>query len=248
MSGERIRGIYLLPNLFTTCALFAGFYAIIAANDARFHDAAVAVLVAMILDGVDGRVARLTNTQSEFGAEYDSFSDLIAFGLAPALVVYHWSLVSLNDLGPGWAKLGWLAAFFYTAMTAMRLARFNVQHDDEEVDNRYFSGLPSPTAAALVIGFMWFTFDNKVDGESVRWLTFLVVLISGALMMSDVKYHSFKEIDFMRKVHALWIPALVICLTALAFYPPAVLFLGALIYTASGPAQILYDKLKSRKG
>ncbi len=245
MSGERIRGIYLLPNLFTTCALFAGFYAIIAANDARFHDAAVAVLIAMILDGVDGRVARLTNTQSEFGAEYDSFSDLIAFGLAPALVVYQWSLVGLNDLGPGWAKLGWLAAFFYTAMTAMRLARFNVIDDD--VSNRFFHGVPSPMAAALVIGFMWINFDNKINGEDVRWLCLLVVVISGALMMSDIKYYSFKDIDFMRKVPAFWIPALVLGMTLLTFNPPAVLFFGALIYTASGPASHLYRKVKSRK-
>jgi len=246
MNGERIRGIYLLPNLFTTCALFAGFYAIIAANDGRFHDAAVAVLIAMILDGLDGRIARLTNTQSEFGAEYDSFSDLIAFGLAPAMVMYQWSLVSLNDLGPGWAKIGWLAAFIYTAMTAMRLARFNV--DTDESDNRYFYGLPSPTAAALVIGFMWISFDTGVEGHSVRWLSFLLVVISGILMMSDIRYYSFKDIDFMRKVPAFWIPVFVIFVATLAFNPPAVLFYGALTYTLSGPAFVLYRERQRRKG
>lgn len=245
MEKEKIKGIYLLPNLFTTCALFGGFYAIIAANDGRFHEAAVAILIAMILDGVDGRVARLTNTQSEFGAEYDSFSDLVAFGIAPALVLYHWSLTSINDVGPGWAKLGWIAAFFYTAMAAMRLARFNVK--TEEPGNKYFYGVPSPTAAALVTGFMWINFDNGVSGESVRWLAFLIIMGSGALMMSDIRYLSFKDIDFMRKVPAFWMSAVVLFMVMLAFNPPVVLFFGALAYTASGPLYALYRRGKSRK-
>jgi len=227
MEPEKIRGIYLLPNLFTTCALFAGFYAIIAANDGRFHEAAVAILIAMILDGVDGRVARLTNTQSEFGAEYDSFSDLVAFGIAPALVLYHWSLIHINDIGPGWAKPGWIAAFFFIA-------------------NKYFYGVPSPTAAALVTGFLWINFDNGVSGESVRWLAFLIIMSAGALMMSDIRYYSFKDIDFMRKVPAFWMPAVVLFLVLLVLNPPAVLFIGALVYTASGPLYTLYRRGKSR--
>ena len=244
MEPEKIRGIYLLPNLFTTCALFAGFYAIIAANDGRFHEAAVAILIAMILDGVDGRVARLTNTQSEFGAEYDSFSDLVAFGIAPALVLYHWSLIHINDIGPGWAKPGWIAAFFFIAMAAMRLARFNVK--TEEAGNKYFYGVPSPTAAALVTGFLWINFDNGVSGESVRWLAFLIIMSAGALMMSDIRYYSFKDIDFMRKVPAFWMPAVVLFLVLLVLNPPAVLFIGALVYTASGPLYTLYRRGRSR--
>ena len=229
---ERRRGIYLLPNLFTTAAMFAGFYAIIAAQNGRFHAAAIAVFIAMILDGVDGRVARLTNTQTEFGSEYDSLADLISFGLAPALVMYQWALVYINDVGPGWAKLGWLAAFFYTATAAMRLARFNVKTETE--DKKFFHGLPSPTAAALMIGLVWMSHDMEIKGETLRWLAFFLTMAVGALMVTNVPFFTFKEIDFRHKVPYFWGSLVLLVLILLAFDPPKTLFFVALIYTLSG--------------
>ncbi len=230
--SERRRGIFLLPNLFTTAAMFAGFYAIIAAQNNRFHAAAVAVFISMILDGIDGRVARLTNTQTEFGAEYDSLADLVSFGLAPALVMYQWALIHINDVGPGWAKLGWLAAFFYTATAAMRLARFNVK--TENADPKYFQGVPSPTAAALMIGLVWMSHDLGLSGESLRWLAFVLTISAGALMVSNVPYFTFKEIDFRHRVPYFWGALIVVVLILLAFDPPKTLFFGFLIYTLSG--------------
>src|SRR5246500_958075 len=158
----RRRGIYLLPNLFTTAALFAGFYAIVQAMNGRFDHAAIAIFVAMVLDGLDGRVARLTKTQSAFGAEYDSLSDMVSFGAAPALVVYEWSL-------RGMGKLGWIAAFVYCAGAALRLARFNT--NIEVVDKRFFQGLPSPSAAALVAGFILLMVDQEVSGIELKWVS-----------------------------------------------------------------------------
>ena len=166
----RRRGIYLLPNLFTTAALFAGFYAIVQAMNGRFDQAAIAIFVAMVLDSLDGRVARLTKTQSAFGAEYDSLSDMVSFGAAPALIVYEWSL-------RGMGKLGWIAAFVYVAGAALRLARFNTML--EVADKRYFQGLPSPAAAALVAGFVWIVDDNAIDPESVRWVAWAVTVFAG---------------------------------------------------------------------
>ena len=238
----RSRGIYLLPNLFTTAAMFAGFYAIIAAQTGRFHAASVAIFIAMILDTVDGRVARMTNTQSEFGAQYDSLADLLSFGIAPALIMYQWSLVYLNDTAPGWAKLGWLAAFFYTAAAAMRLARYNAH--TEEADKRYFIGLPSPTAAALVVGMVWIWHDLGVAGEALRVPAFFITLIAAALMISNIPYLTFKELDYKRKVPFLGALAVVLILILLSFDPPKVLFTGFLIYTLSGPAQYILERRK----
>src|SRR5246500_695547 len=158
----RRRGIYLLPNLFTLAALFAGFYAIVQAMNQRFDQSAIAIFVAMVLDGLDGRVARLTRTQSAFGAEYDSLSDMVSFGVAPALVVYEWSL-------KGMGKLGWVAAFVYCVGAALRLARFNTQL--EVADKRYFQGLPSPSAAALVAGFILLMVDQEVSGIELKWVS-----------------------------------------------------------------------------
>jgi CDP-diacylglycerol--serine O-phosphatidyltransferase len=244
-TSERRRGIYLLPNLFTTAAMFAGFYAIIAAQTDRFHAAALAVFIAMILDGVDGRVARLTKTQTPFGAEYDSLSDLIAFGLAPALVMYQWSLIHINDVGPGWAKLGWLAAFFYTATAAMRLARFNVKQST--ADKRFFQGVPSPTAAALMIGLVWMNYDLGVSGETLRWLAFVLTIAAGALMVSNVPYFSFKQIDFTHRVPYFWGALGVLVLALLAFDPPKTLFFGFLAYTLSGPLLALLRWRRRRR-
>lgn len=221
----RRRGIYLLPNAFTTAALFAGFYAIVQAMNDRFEHAAVAIFIALILDGLDGRVARLTQTQSEFGAEYDSLSDMVSFCVAPALVIYVWAL-------QGMGKLGWFAAFIFCAAGAMRLARFNT--NIEVVDKRYFQGLPSPTAAALVAGFVWLMIDLQVDSVQVRWYAAALTVFAGLSMVSNVPFYSFKDLN-MRKS----IPFIAVFLIALFFvlifsYPPGVLFGLFLIYTLSG--------------
>ncbi|HSC48123.1 MAG TPA: phosphatidylcholine/phosphatidylserine synthase, partial [Gammaproteobacteria bacterium] len=163
--GPRRRGIYLLPNLFTTGGLFAGFYAIVAAIAGHFEPAAVAVFAAMIMDGLDGRIARLTHTESAFGKEYDSLSDMVSFGLAPALVMYEWSLRGMVDYGGAWGKVGWMGAFFSATCAAQRLARFNVRHGT--VDKRYFQGLPSPAAAGLIAGAVWFCVNLDIPGQAV---------------------------------------------------------------------------------
>lgn len=230
---KRSRGIYLLPNLFTTAAMFGGFYAIVAAQSGHFHKAAIAIFIAMLLDGVDGRVARMSNTQTEFGAQYDSLADLVSFGLAPALVMYQYALVNLNHVALGWAKLGWLAAFFYTAAAAMRLARFNTRLGS--ADKRYFEGLPSPTAAALVAGLVWIGTDAGIAGEDIKLFAFLITIAAGALMVSSVIYFSFKEVDFKHKVSFFGALGVILAIILLSFDPPTVLFFGFLIYTLSGP-------------
>jgi CDP-diacylglycerol---serine O-phosphatidyltransferase len=221
----RKRGIYLLPNLFTTGALFAGFYAIVQAMNGKFEFAAVAIFIAMVLDGLDGRVARLTHTQSEFGAEYDSLSDMVSFGVAPSLVVYEWALKGLG-------KWGWFAAFIYCAATALRLARFNTNID--VVDKRYFQGLPSPAAAALIAGFVWVIHDYDFSGESVRWYACALTIFAGLSMVSNLPFYSFKDFNMRKSV-----PFVVIFLAALFFifissYPPGVLFGLFMCYALSG--------------
>ena len=221
----RRRGIYLLPNLFTTAALFAGFYAIVQAMNSRFEYAAVAIFIAMVLDGLDGRVARLTHTQSEFGADYDSLSDMVSFGVAPSLLMYEWAF---RDLG----KLGWFAAFIYCAGTALRLARFNT--NVEVVDKRFFQGLPSPAAAALIAGFVWVMLDNHFTGQELRWVAVVLTVFAGLSMVSNLPFYSFKSFNMRKSV-----PFIVIFLFALFFilifsYPPGVLFLLFLGYALSG--------------
>ncbi len=223
----RRRGIYLLPNLFTTAALFAGFYAIVQAMNLMFAQAAIAILVAMVLDGLDGRVARLTRTQSAFGAEYDSLSDMVSFGVAPALVMYEWAL---KELG----RIGWVAAFVYCVGAALRLARFNTNLG--VVDKRFFQGLPSPAAAALVAGFVWLASDNKipVSEYGMPWLATLLTVYAGITMVSNVPFYSFKDINLRRSV-----PFAVILLIALGFVlvsvdPPIVGFLLFVGYGVSG--------------
>jgi CDP-diacylglycerol--serine O-phosphatidyltransferase len=233
------RGIYLLPNLFTTAALFAGFYAVVAAMAGRFEAAAVAVFVAMLLDGVDGRVARLTHTQSAFGAEYDSLSDMVSFGVAPALVAYEWSLHALG-------KLGWLAAFVYTAAAALRLARFNTQIG--VADKRYFQGLPSPSAAAIVAGMVWAATDQGLAGESVRYGAFALTLVAGVLMVSNVRYHSFKGFDLRGKVPFVAALVVVLVFVLISVHPPHTLFAGFLVYAASGPILTLVQLRRRRAG
>jgi CDP-diacylglycerol--serine O-phosphatidyltransferase len=221
----RKRGIYLLPNLFTTGALFAGFYAIVQAMNNRFEFAAVGIFIAMVLDGLDGRVARLTHTQSEFGAEYDSLSDMVSFGVAPALVVYEWALKGLG-------KWGWFAAFIYCAATALRLARFNT--NIEVVDKRYFQGLPSPAAAALIAGFVWVMHDFDFSGESVSWYAAALAVFAGLSMVSNLPFYSFKDFNMRKSVPFLVIFLVAIFLIFVSSYPPGVLFGLFMCYALSG--------------
>jgi len=223
---RRHRGIYLLPNLFTTGALFAGFYSIVAAMGGRFEAAAVAIFVAMIMDGLDGRVARLTHTQSDFGVQYDSLSDMVAFGLAPALVIYEWSLFSFG-------KVGWLGAFIFTAGAALRLARFNTQAGIG--DKSYFQGLPSPPAAALIWGMVWVMTDYGVSGTEINFLALPLTIAGGVLMVSNVRYRSFKDLDLRDKVPFVAMLMVVLVLVFVSIDPPIVLFSMALVYAASGP-------------
>jgi CDP-diacylglycerol---serine O-phosphatidyltransferase len=229
--NTRRRGIYLLPNLFTTSALFGGFYAIIAAINGRYEAAAIAMFVAMVLDGMDGRIARMTNTQSDFGVQYDSLSDLVSFGLAPSLVMYQWSLYGLG-------KLGWLAAFIYAAATALRLARFNTQAAVD--DKQFFQGLPSPAAAALIAGFIWLGDANDLyDGTNLLWITFPLTITAGLLMVSNVRYHSFKQFDLKGRVPFIYILMIVLILVLIALRPSIVLFVLAFTYALSGPVMTL---------
>lgn len=223
---KRRRGIYLLPNLFTTAALFAGFYAIVSAMDDHFERAAIAVFVAMILDGLDGRVARMTNTQSEFGAQYDSLSDMVSFGLAPSLVMYQWAL-------QGMGKLGWIAAFIYAAGAALRLARFNTQLGI--ADKRFFQGLASPAAAAIVTGMVWVGHDTGMRGEDVRWIAFALTVSAGLLMVSNFRYYSFKDINLRGKVPFVAILAIVLIFVLYSLDTPTMLFMTFLLYAISGP-------------
>ena len=225
----RRRGIYLLPNLFTTAALFAGFYAIVQAMNQRFEIAAVAIYIAMVLDGLDGRIARLTRTQSEFGAEYDSLSDMVSFGAAPALVIYEWSLKGLG-------KMGWVAAFVYCAGAALRLARFNTNID--VVDKRWFQGLPSPMGAALVAGLVWIMNDLGFGGETwLAWLSWAVTMFAGITMVTNVPFYSFKDINLKKSVPFWAVLAIVGALTVIATKPAVVLFLLVVAYSISGYVQ-----------
>ncbi len=242
---QRRRGIYLLPNLFTTAALFAGFYAIVAAMNGRFEQASVAVFIAMILDSLDGRVARLTNTQSEFGAEYDSLADMVSFGVAPALVMYVWSLSSLVEHGWQWGKLGWLGAFIYVAAAALRLARFNTRASS--TDKRYFQGLPSPSAAAVVVGMVWACFNFGIKGPDVAWIALTLTIIAGVLMVSKVSYYSFKDIDFRNRVPFVAMLIVVLIFVIASIDTPKAVFGGFMIYMLSGPLISVVRRVRKRR-
>lgn len=230
--GARRRGIYLLPNLFTTAALFAGFYAVIAAMGGRFAAAAVAIFIAMILDGLDGRVARLTNTASDFGKEYDSLSDMVSFGVAPALVMYQWGFQGLAEYGWLWAKLGWIGAFYYTGCAALRLARFNTRI--AVVDKRFFQGLPSPSAAAVIAGSVWLGTSLGIDGGTLAIPAFALTIVVASLMVSNIGYYSFKDFSLTRRVRFTTVLPVLLIFVAVAINPPLVLFLVFLLYSASG--------------
>ncbi|MGC1855113.1 MAG: CDP-diacylglycerol--serine O-phosphatidyltransferase [Candidatus Aquirickettsiella sp.] len=239
--GERLayrrRGIYLLPNLFTIAGLFAGFYAIVTAMEGYFNYAAIAIFVAMIMDFFDGRVARLTNTQSAFGAELDSLSDMVSFGVAPALVIYSWSLEGLG-------KLGWLAAFIFAAAGALRLARFNTQV--LVADKRYFQGLPIPAAAGVLASMVWLCVDSEILGDIVSMMTAILAIIIAILMVSNVRYYSFKEIDLKGRVPFVAILLVVLVFVGISLDPPKILFLIFFCYALSGPVLTLRALYKAR--
>ena len=233
----RKRGVYLLPNLFSTGALFAGFYAIVGAMHQRYEIAAIAVFIAMILDSMDGRIARLTNTQSAFGAEYDSLSDMVSFGLAPALLMYQWSLSSLG-------KAGWLAAFVYTAFAGLRLARFNTQV--ATADKANFQGLPSPAAAALVAGMVCVADIYGLHGRDIGVLSFIITLAAAFLMVSNIRYRSFKDLDLRGRVPFMAALLVMLGFVLISIDPPQILFGIALIYAISGPVLTISELRKRR--
>ncbi len=234
------RGIYLLPNLFTAASLFAGFYAIVQAMNGKYEHAAVAIFLAMVMDGLDGRVARLTNTQSAFGAEFDSLADMVSFGVAPALVLYVWALQPMG-------KLGWIAAFIYCACAALRLARFNTNLDDS--DKRFFQGLPSPAAASLMAGLVYVCFDNGVAGDTIytdwfkmKWVAWVITVFAGLSMISNLRFYSGKDINLRESVPFLFIFAFVMMMALISYSPAEVLFVGALMYSISGYVTTFMEK------
>ncbi len=231
-------GIYLLPNLLTTASLFAAFYSIVASLKAQYDVAVIAIFIGMITDGLDGRIARMTNTESAFGAEYDSLSDMVTFGVAPALLLYSWSL---HQFG----KLGWLVAFVYTAAVALRLARFNTQV--ETSDKRYFQGLNCTFAGALVSSFVGVCQQQDWSFQVVSILSGCIAITSAVLMVSNVRYYSFKELDFKGKVPFLYVLVIVMVFVAVAANPAAMVFLGTGVYALSGPFQTLFVLNRMRK-
>lgn len=235
---KRRKGIYILPNLFTLAALFGGFYAVVMAMNQRFDMAAAGVFVAMVLDSLDGRVARMTNTQSAFGEQMDSLSDMVSFGAAPALIAYEWSLKGLG-------RWGWIAAFVYCACAALRLARFNV--NTGVVDKRYFQGLPSPAAAALVAGFIWLMTDYGVKPYDVTWVMFAVALYAGLTMVTNVPFYSFKDIQMKKSVPFAVIVLIALGIAVINIDPPVVLFAIFVVYGLSGYAVYGWRKAKGQR-
>jgi CDP-diacylglycerol---serine O-phosphatidyltransferase len=237
----RRKGIYILPNLFTLAALFAGFYAIVMAMNGRFEQAAIGIFSAAVLDSLDGRVARMTNTQSAFGEQMDSLSDMVSFGAAPALIVYEWALKGLG-------RWGWIAAFVYCAGAALRLARFNTNIGI--VDKRFFQGLPSPAAAALIIGFIWVMDDaGWMEASKIEWLawcTFALTLYAGLTMVTNVPFYSFKDVSFKHTVPFIVIVAIALGIAIINIHPPVVLFGLFAVYGLSGYVVYVYKKTKGR--
>lgn len=220
------RGIFLLPNLLTTAGLFSGFFAVVSSMNGHFISASVAIFIAMIFDGLDGRVARMTNTQSEFGAEYDSMADMVSFGIAPGLVAYNWALSSFG-------KFGWLAAFVFVACAALRLARFNTQVG--VADKRYFQGLASPAAAGVIASIVWVGSEYQINGQDYGYLIGIITILSGLLMVSNFRYNSFKEVDWKGRVNFVVVLLIVLAFVIIASSPENVLLLIFALYACSGP-------------
>lgn len=234
---QRIRGIYLLPNLFTTAGIFAGFFAIVAGMHNHYDTAAIALFIAMIMDFLDGRVARLTNTQSDFGKEYDSLSDMVSFGLTPALLVYKWALEGLGTLG-------WLVAFLFVAAVALRLARFNTQVT--KVDKKYFQGLSCTASAGVVASMVWFGGFLPKEGIFYQSVVAAVIFILAMLMVSNIRYHSFKDFDPRGRITFMMLLVVVLLFAGIALDPPTVLFIIFGLYALSGPVFTLWN-LRQRK-
>lgn len=237
-SQKRVRGIYILPNLFTMAGMFAGFYAIIAAMHGIYEDAVIAIFIAGIFDSLDGRVARLTHSQTEFGAQLDSMSDMLCFGVAPSLVMYSWSLGALG-------KVGWLAAFLYAACTALRLARFNTQL--AHPDKRYFQGLATPAAAGFIVSIIWVAVTFHISGQQVALPMSIIAVIVALLKVSTFRYRSFKDLDLRNRVPFMVILALVLVLVLVATNPPIVLCVIGFLYVISGPIGSLLAMQKRRR-
>jgi len=238
------KGVFLLPNALTTGAMFAGFYSIIAGINGHYIAAAIAVMIAGLLDGLDGRVARMTNTQSDFGVQYDSLSDLISFGLAPALLAFNWSLASLKDISPLAGKLGWLAAFLFVACAALRLARFNTQAGSQ--DKSYFQGLASPAAAGTLVATIWFFADQGISGESVRWVLWVATVVLALLMFSRVRYFSGKSWPRGDRIPTGFLFMVVLVFVLLAVDPPSVLMIMGWVYVLSGVVMTVLGRQKSK--
>ncbi len=230
---RRKRGIFLLPNLFTTAVLFSGFYAIVAATDGNFDRAGIAIFIAMVCDGLDGRIARWTHTQSDFGQEYDSLSDMVAFGIGPAVVAYQWGVFRISEYGALWGRLGWLATFFYAVCAALRLARFNARA--ATASKRYFEGLPSPSAAAVLAGFVWMMADMQLEGLYALVLAFLVALTAGALMVSRFAYLSGKDFDENKRIPFAFMMLVPVGFIVVGLSPAEMLFGLFGLYALSGP-------------
>jgi CDP-diacylglycerol--serine O-phosphatidyltransferase len=243
---RRHKGVYLLPNALTTGAMFAGFFSIISGINGHYSAAVIAVIVAGFLDGLDGRVARLTNTQSEFGVQYDSLSDMISFGLAPSLLAFNWSLASMSELGPFAGKLGWLAAFLFAACAALRLARFNTQV--AVADKGYFQGLASPAAAGTLVATIWFFVSKDVpgDNEFVRWLIWFETIALGLLMFSRVRYFSGKTWPRGDRVPLVTLLLVVLIVVLLALDTPTVLMVIGLIYVVTGLVMTIVQRQQHR--
>jgi len=243
-SQARRRGVYWLPNLLTTGALFAGFYAVVAAVDLRFEYAGIAVFIAMCFDSLDGRVARWTNTASPFGKEYDSLSDMVSFGVAPAIVTYQWGVARIAEYGPLWRRIGWLVCFFYAAAAALRLARFNSRSATQ--DKNYFEGLPSPAAAAVVAALIWLASDQTNVGLPGLVLAFVVTASAGALMISRFAFNSFKQVNVGAKVRFTYIVFVPLAFVLIFLHPAITLLLMSGLYALSAPSLWMFRKLRRR--
>lgn len=231
-TGRR-RGFYLIPNLLTTGGLFAGFFAIVAAIDGNFGAAGWGIIVAIVLDGLDGRVARMTSTESDFGKEFDSLADMVSFGVAPAIITYQWGVSRLAEYGAVWGRLGWLATFLYAVAAAFRLARFNTT--TTVIEKRFFQGLPSPPAAAAVVAMVWLATDYEIDGLVGLVIGISLTAVIGLLMVSWFRYLSFKEVNPSRRVRFANLMLIPLMIIVIALEPPLVIFVLAVLYAASGP-------------
>jgi len=238
----RRKGIYLLPNFLTTGCVFSGFYAIVAAIDQHFQQAGMAVFAAMIFDTLDGRIARLTHTESAFGKEYDSLADMVSFGLAPAIVAYQWGVVRISEYGYYWGRFGWLACFFYAVCAALRLARFNAR--SAGADKRYFEGLPSPSAAAIVAAFVWFSSGWREPGLAGLIAAFVVTLLAGALMVSSFSYPSFKQVDLDRRIRFFYVVLVALFFMAIVIDTPTILLSAFGTYALAAPLLWVVRRLR----